>query len=51
MVNNNNVVKVAFYLIMTVFVSSCFLTKNKKQKTRAELVLIETTHGNIKVRL
>jgi cyclophilin family peptidyl-prolyl cis-trans isomerase len=51
MVNNNNVLKVAFYLIMTVFVSSCFLTKNKKQKTRAELVLIETTHGNIKVRL
>ena len=51
MVNRNKILKVVFYLMIAVFISSCFLTKNRKGKTKAELVLIETTHGNMKVRL
>lgn len=47
----NKVLKVVFYLTLAVVVSSCFLSKNKKGKEKAELVLIETTHGNMKVRL
>jgi len=51
MVNKNKVLKVIFYLTISMAVSSCFLSKNNNKKTKAELVLLETTHGNMKLRL
>ena len=51
MVNKNKVLKVIVYLTISMAVSSCFLSKNNNKKTKAELVLLETTHGNMKLRL
>ena len=51
MVNKNKVLKVIVYLTISIAVSSCFLSKNNNKKTKAELVLLETTHGNMKLRL
>lgn len=46
-----DITKLLFWFILSVSISSCFLFSKKNNNKSQDLVLLETTHGNMKLRL